>query len=78
VAAQLPQGGFQVVDIDCQVLYPDVAWSRELPALVGRGELEELDVRAVAQRRKRMAWMRLLAGTPSRALGESSPGGSRS
>src|SRR5215207_2041098 len=47
VPAQVLGGGVQVVDVDCQVLYPEVAGSREVLALVGRVELEQLDVRAV-------------------------------
>jgi hypothetical protein len=35
VAAQVFRCGVQVVDVDCQVLYPDVARPRELLALVG-------------------------------------------
>jgi hypothetical protein len=34
VAAQVFSRGVQVVDVDCQMLYPDVARSRELLALV--------------------------------------------
>src|SRR5215211_6368540 len=37
----------QVVDVERQVLYPHVAGSGELLALVGRIELEELDIGAV-------------------------------
>jgi hypothetical protein len=35
VAAKVFRRGVQVVDVDCQMLYPDVARSRELLALVG-------------------------------------------
>ena len=47
MAAQVFGRGVQVLDLECQVLYPDVARSRELLALLGRVELEELDVRSV-------------------------------
>jgi hypothetical protein len=34
MAAQVFRCGVQIVDVECQVLYPDVARSRELLALV--------------------------------------------
>src|SRR5215212_935486 len=52
MAAQVFRRGVQVVDVDCQVLYPDVARSRELLSLVGRVELEELDVGTVGTAQK--------------------------
>ena len=52
MAAQVFRRGVQVVDVDCQVLYADVARSRELLSLVGRVELEELDVGTVGTTQK--------------------------
>src|SRR5918994_551545 len=52
VTAQVFHRGVQVVDVDCQMLDPDIARPRELLALVGRVEFEELDVRSVGTAKK--------------------------
>jgi hypothetical protein len=65
VAAQVFHGSVQVVDVECQVLYPDVAWSRELLALIRRGELKQLDVRAVGATQEADGLDAAAGGTPS-------------
>jgi hypothetical protein len=44
VPLQVLHGGVQIVHVERQVLYPEVARARELLTLVGRVELEQLDV----------------------------------
>src|SRR5215208_5940274 len=50
--AQVFNGIVQVVYIECQVLYTNVNRPGELVAMVGRLELEELDIRAVGTAQK--------------------------
>jgi hypothetical protein len=49
VRAEVGDGGVQVVDVERDVMSPDVAVAGNRPALVGRGVVEDLEDRLVAE-----------------------------